>query len=71
MCPTKCQGQNDRMGRTVISCFCENLNFFSIGFATDISNFTLPPSTPLRFLYLINAFYNRYFLYVQNIQYIQ
>ena len=42
MFPTKCQGQNDRMGRLVISCFRQNLDF-SIGFATKISIFTLPP----------------------------
>ena len=63
MFPTKCQGQNDRMGRTVISCFHQNLDF-SIGFATKISNFT-PPL--LRFLCLINSFYRRYVPCMYNI----
>ena len=56
MFPTKFFRQNDRMGRPVISCFCQNLDF-SIGFASNISNFT-PPL--LRFLCLINSFYRRY-----------
>ena len=71
MFPTKCKGQNDRMGRPVISCFCQNLDF-SIGFATKISNFTLPP--PFHFLCLINSFYKRcvFCIYpVHWIQYIQ
>ena len=45
------------MGRTVISCFRQNLDF-SIGFAMKMSNFTLPPI--LRFLCLINSFCRRY-----------
>ena len=58
MFPTKWQGQNDRMGRPVISFFRQNLDF-SIGSATEIENFTLP--TPLLcFLCLINSFYKRY-----------
>ena len=40
--PSKCQGQNNRMKHPIILCVCENLDF-SIGFATNISNFT-PPS---------------------------
>ena len=57
MFPTKCQGQKDRMGRTVMSCFCQNLDFI-IGTATKTSFFKCPP--PLRFLCLINSFYRRY-----------
>ena len=64
MFPTKCQGQNDRMGRPVISCFRQNLDF-SIGFATKISTLTLPPL--LRFLCLINSFYRKYVSCVYNI----
>ena len=40
---TKCQGQNDRMGRPVISCVCQLLDF-SLRFATKISNFCCAPS---------------------------
>ena len=64
MFPTKCQGQNDRMGRTVMSCFCQILDFI-IGFATKISIFKHPPL--LRFLCLINSFYRRYVSCMYNI----
>ena len=57
MDPTKCQGQNDRMGRTVTLYVCYNL-VFTIGFAIQISIFTLP--LLLRFFCLINSFYRRY-----------
>ena len=71
MFSTKCQGQNDRMGHMVISCFCQNLDF-SIGFAIKISNFILPP--PFHFLNLINSFYKKciFCIYIVHwIQYIQ
>ena len=55
--PTKCQGQNDRMGRTVMSCVCQNLDFI-IGFAMKTSIFKRPP--PLRFICLISLFYGGY-----------
>ena len=42
MFPTKCQGQSDRIGCPVISCFRQHLDF-SVGFATKILNFNLPP----------------------------
>ena len=57
MFPTKCQGQNDRIGHLVKSRVCQNLDF-SIGFAIKISIFILTPL--LRFLCLINSFYRRY-----------
>ncbi len=63
MFPTKCQGQNDRMGRAVISCFCQNLQFW-LYFAIKTSIFKLRPL--LRFLCLINSFYRRYVCCIHN-----
>ena len=64
MFSTKCQWQNDRMGRPAISCFRQNPDF-SIGFATKILIFTNPPL--VRFLCLINSFYRKYVSCVYNI----
>ena len=54
---TTCQGQNDRIERAVIWCFCQNLQF-RLNFAIKTSIFKLRPL--LRFLCLINSFYRRY-----------
>ena len=51
MFPTKCKGENDRMRRTVISCFCQHLDV-SIRFATNNSMFSLNFPSLLRFLCL-------------------
>ena len=63
MFPTKPQGQNDRMARAVISCFCQNLQF-RLYFASKTLIFKLRPL--LRFLYLINSFYRRYVCCIHN-----
>ena len=63
MFPTKCQGQNHRMGRTVISCFHQHLDF-SIWFAIKISYINSPF---LRFLCLVYSFYTRYVPCMYNI----
>ena len=57
MFPTKCEGQNDRMERPVISCFGQHLDF-ELEFATKISISILPAL--LRFLYLPHSFHRRY-----------
>jgi len=57
MFPTKCQVQNDRIDRAVISCFCQNLQF-RLYFVIKTSIFKLRPL--LRFLCLINSFQRRY-----------
>ena len=64
MFPTKCQRQNDRMGRPVISCVDQNLDF-TIGFVTQVSSFTSP--WLLRFLCLINSLYSRYVSCMYNV----
>ena len=64
MIPTKCRGQNDRMWLPVISCVYQNLDF-SIGFATQVLMFTIPPS--LRLIFLINLFCRRYVSCIYNI----
>ena len=69
MFPTKCQGQNGRMGNPVISYVRQNLDF-SIRFTTHILIFILPPPHHhhlLRFLCLINSLCRRSALCMYNI----
>ena len=69
MFSTKCQGLIRHMGRMVISCVCQNVDF-SIGFAIQILIFTLPPPFALS---LSKQFILEevWFVYVHCIQYIQ
>ena len=59
MFPTKCRGQNDRVGRPVISCVCQNLDVSLFNWICH-SNLKFYATPLLHFLCLIISFYRRY-----------